>query len=84
MLSVDANILSRQHLARVGATEADTLGNHTVMSGGHIRHSVYSSITNDVWPRVQAHLEGLMVLYRARAGTDRRGRNPVSLHWRCG
>jgi len=36
-----------------------------VMPSGRLRHSVYFSITNDEWPRVKAHLEGLMASYPA-------------------
>jgi RimJ/RimL family protein N-acetyltransferase len=54
------NTKSRQALARIGATEEGTFRNHMVMPNGRIRHSVYFSITNDEWPRVKAHLEGLM------------------------
>ena len=62
------NTKSRQALARIGATEEGTFRNHMVMPGGRIRHSVYFSITNDEWPRVKVHLEGLMASYRATSG----------------
>jgi RimJ/RimL family protein N-acetyltransferase len=57
------NTKSRQALARIGATEEGTFRNHMVMPGGRIRHSVYFSITDDEWPRVKAHLEGLLSSY---------------------
>jgi N-acetyltransferase len=57
------NTKSRQALARLGATEEGTFRNHMIMPGGRIRHSVYFSITHDEWPRVKAHLEGLMSSY---------------------
>jgi len=63
------NTKSRQALARLGATEEGTFRNHMVMPGGRLRHSVYFSITNDEWPRVKAHLEGLMSSYRVMSGT---------------
>ena len=65
------NTKSRQALARIGATEEGTFRNHMVMPGGRIRHSVYFGITNDEWPRVKAHLEGLMTSYPATSAADR-------------
>jgi N-acetyltransferase len=59
------NIKSRQALARIGATEEGTFRNHMLMPGGRIRHSVYFSIIHDEWPRVKAHLEGLLAAYPA-------------------
>jgi RimJ/RimL family protein N-acetyltransferase len=59
------NIKSRQALARIGATEEGTFRNHMIMPGGRIRHSVYFSITDDEWPRVKAHLEGLLATFPA-------------------
>jgi RimJ/RimL family protein N-acetyltransferase len=59
------NTKSRQALARIGATEEGIFRNHMIMPGGRIRHSVYFSITHDEWPRVKAHLEGLLVAYPA-------------------
>jgi hypothetical protein len=59
------NARSRQALARIGATEEGTFRNHMLMPGGRIRHSVYFSITHDEWPRVKAHLEGLLAAYPA-------------------
>jgi N-acetyltransferase len=57
------NAKSRQALARIGAIEEGTFRNHMIMPGGRIRHSVYFSITHDEWPRVKAHLEGLLSSY---------------------
>ena len=59
------NTKSRQALARIGATEEGTFRNHMIMPGGRIRHSVYFSVTHDEWPRVKAHLEGLLAAYPA-------------------
>lgn len=64
------NTASRQALARIGATEEGTFRNHMVMPGGRIRHSVYFSLTNDEWPRVKAHLEGLMASYSATSAAS--------------
>jgi hypothetical protein len=36
-----------------------------IMPGGRIRHRVYFSITHDEWPRVKAHLGGLLAAYAA-------------------
>ena len=63
------NTKSRQALARIGATEEGTFRNHMVMPSGRIRHSVYFGITNDEWPRVKAHLEGLMASYPTTSAT---------------
>jgi RimJ/RimL family protein N-acetyltransferase len=59
------NTKSRQALVRLGATEEGTFRNHMIMPGGRIRHSVYFSIIHDEWPRVKAHLEGLVAAYPA-------------------
>lgn len=54
------NDKSRNALKRIGATEEGTLRNHMVTFTGRVRHSVSYSITNEDWPRVKQHLEGLM------------------------
>jgi RimJ/RimL family protein N-acetyltransferase len=54
------NTKSRQAVARIGATEEGTFRNHMIMPGGRVRDSVYFSIIHDEWPRVKAHLEGLL------------------------
>jgi RimJ/RimL family protein N-acetyltransferase len=54
------NTKSRQALTRIGATEEGTFRNHMIMPGGRIRDSVYFSIIHDEWPRVKAHIEGLL------------------------
>ena len=59
------NTKSRQALVRIGATEEGTFRNHMIMPEGRIRHSVYFSIIHDEWPRVKAHLEGLLAAYPA-------------------
>ncbi len=64
------NTKSRQALARIGATEEGTFRNHMVMPSGRIRHSVYFSLTNDEWPKVKAHLEGLMASYPATSAAS--------------
>jgi RimJ/RimL family protein N-acetyltransferase len=64
------NTKSRQALARIGAIEEGTFRNHMIMPGGRIRHSVYFSITHDEWPRVKAHLEGLLSSYSATSSAQ--------------
>jgi len=54
------NEKSRNALRRIGATEEGTLRNHMLTYTGRVRHSVYYSVTNEDWPRVKRHLEGLM------------------------
>jgi RimJ/RimL family protein N-acetyltransferase len=63
------NTKSRQALTRIGATEEGIFRNHMIMPGGRIRHSVYFSITHEEWPRVKAHLEGLLAAYPTTSAT---------------
>jgi RimJ/RimL family protein N-acetyltransferase len=58
------NRASRAALARIGAVEEGTLRAHMVRPDGSRRDSVYFSVIEPEWPRVRAHLEGLL----ARAG----------------
>ena len=46
-----------------------------IMPDGRIRHSVYFSITHDEWPRVKAHLEGLLAAYPATAAAPNHRQN---------
>lgn len=63
-LKTDAlNTQSRRAIARLGATEEGTFRNHMIMPSGRIRHSVYFSMIVEEWPRLKAHLEGLMAAY---------------------
>lgn len=48
---------SRTALLGIGATEEGTLRNHMVTESGRKRHSVYYSVIDEEWPRVQRHLE---------------------------
>lgn len=57
------NIRSRSALARIGATEEGTLRSHMTLPDGHLRDSVYFSITRRDWPRVRVHLESMVSAY---------------------
>ena len=56
-LKTDAlNGRSRQAILRLGANEEGTLRKHMVTASGRHRDTVYFSITDDEWPRVEAAL----------------------------
>ncbi len=63
------NLRSRAALRAVGATEEGTLRNHMVTEGGRLRHTVYFSVIDSEWARVEAHLRRRLERQRA-AGTD--------------
>ena len=50
------NVRSQNAMRRIGATEEGTLRKHMVTDSGHIRDTVYFSITDDEWPAVEARL----------------------------
>jgi len=50
------NERSMNAMRRIGATEEGTLRKHMVTTSGHIRNTVYFSITDDEWPAVEACL----------------------------
>jgi RimJ/RimL family protein N-acetyltransferase len=54
------NEKSRNALRRIGAIEEGTLRKHMITFTGRARDSVYYAITDSDWPRVKAHLEGLL------------------------
>jgi len=54
------NEKSRAALARIGAREEGTLRSHMGRLDGSRRDSVYFSVIAPEWPRVRAHLEGLL------------------------
>lgn len=54
------NARSRAAMARAGCTEEGTLRMHMIREDGGRRDSVYFSVIAPEWPRVRAHLEGLM------------------------
>jgi RimJ/RimL family protein N-acetyltransferase len=51
------NEKSQKAIERLGAVREGILRKQMVMSDGHIRDSVYYSITDDEWPSVRARLE---------------------------
>jgi len=58
------NKASRAALARIGASEEGTLRSHMARFDGSRRDSVYFSVIAPEWPRVRAHLEGLLARSR--------------------
>ena len=57
-LKTDArNQRSRNAMLRIGATEEGTLRKHMVTDSGHVRDTVYFSVTDDEWPAIEADLE---------------------------
>ena len=59
------NKASRAALARIGASEEGTLRSHMARVDGSRRDSVYFSVIAPEWPRVRAHLEGLLARSRS-------------------
>jgi len=51
------NERSQAAIERIGATREGTLRNHMVVQGGHLRDSVYFSVTRDEWQEVKARLQ---------------------------
>ncbi len=51
------NQRSRDALARLGAVEEGTFRRHMILADGHVRDSVYFSVTDADWPAVKAGLE---------------------------
>ena len=58
------NKASRAALARIGASEEGTLRSHMGRLDGSRRDSVYFSVIAPEWPRVRAHLDGLLARSR--------------------
>jgi RimJ/RimL family protein N-acetyltransferase len=54
------NERSQLALERIGAVREGVLRKNVIMPDGYARSSVVYSILADEWPRVKAHLEGLM------------------------
>lgn len=52
-----ANLVSRQAISRLGATEEGVLRRHTRLPDGSWRDTVYFSVLDSEWPRVRAALE---------------------------
>ena len=56
-LKTDArNERSRAAMRRIGAVEEGTLRKHMITARGHVRDTVYYSITDEEWPTVEARL----------------------------
>ncbi|MCC6920641.1 MAG: GNAT family N-acetyltransferase [Alphaproteobacteria bacterium] len=51
------NTRSWAAMKKLGAVEEDIHRNHMILPDGHIRHSVWFSITPEDWPRVKAGLD---------------------------
>lgn len=57
-LKCDArNVHSQRAIAKLGATREGTLRRHMIAPDGHVRDTVYFSITDGEWPAVRAGLE---------------------------
>ncbi len=54
------NTPSMRAIERLGAVKEGVHRQHIITPKGFIRDSVFYSITDDEWPRVKAHLKGLM------------------------
>lgn len=61
------NERSRGALAGIGAIEEGTLRNHLITETGRRRHSVYFSVIEEEWPRVQQQLESRLARHRRAA-----------------
>lgn len=54
------NLVSQRAIERIGATREGTLRKYQIRSDGYQRDTALYSIIDDEWPRVKAHLEGMM------------------------
>jgi N-acetyltransferase len=54
------NERSQAALERIGATREGVLRNHMIVQANYVRDSVYYSVIDGEWPRVKAHLQGLL------------------------
>ena len=50
------NVQSQRALEKLGCSREGVLRKHMVLPDGHVRDSVYYSITNDEWPRIKQEL----------------------------
>ena len=65
------NTRSRAALARIGAVEEGTFRRHLILPDGYVRDSVYFSVVDREWPRVEARLtERLTASPDVEAPTD--------------
>ncbi|WP_405428064.1 GNAT family N-acetyltransferase [Micromonospora sp. NBC_00617] len=51
------NTRSQQAIKGLGATEEGTFRNHRILRDGHVRHSIYYSVTAEDWPAVSRKLD---------------------------
>ncbi|MER7439527.1 GNAT family N-acetyltransferase [Micromonospora avicenniae] len=51
------NTRSQQAIKGLGAMEEGTFRNHRILRDGHIRHSIYYSVTAEDWPTVSRMLD---------------------------
>ncbi|WP_431928935.1 GNAT family N-acetyltransferase [Micromonospora wenchangensis] len=51
------NLRSQRAIERIGATREGVFRNHRILRDGHIRHSVYYSVTAEDWPDVRQALD---------------------------
>jgi RimJ/RimL family protein N-acetyltransferase len=54
------NERSQRAIERLGATREGMLRNHLILPDGHVRHSIYYSITDSEWPGVKAQLHDML------------------------
>ncbi len=54
------NERSQRAIERLGAVREGTLRNHLILPDGHVRHSIYYSITDSEWPNVKTRLQQLL------------------------
>jgi N-acetyltransferase len=54
------NERSQRAIERLGAVREGMLRNHLILPDGHIRNSIYYSITDSEWPAVKARLQELL------------------------
>jgi RimJ/RimL family protein N-acetyltransferase len=54
------NDRSQRAIERIGAVREGMLRNHMILPDGHVRHSIYYSITDSEWPQVKSRLEQML------------------------
>ena len=67
------NERSRRSILRLGATEEGILRKHMTTSTDRVRDTVYHSITNDEWPRVEKRLQEMLASDGGRASSNGTG-----------
>lgn len=56
------NVRSQRAIERIGAKREGVFRRHMIAQGGHVRDSVYYSVTDLDWPQVRAGLEEKLVV----------------------